>query len=124
MNDTPTPRTDADERMAWDSEYMVPPETAREVERELTAVTEEREYWANLWADLSRACVKDTVKLQREAVTLTEQRDRLAYALRHTIQRLNDFEDYVAGGRSNPPSGNDAIDFANNAIQSLTTNEL
>jgi hypothetical protein len=40
---TPTPRTDADERMAWNAEYMVPPETARELERELTAVTEQRD---------------------------------------------------------------------------------
>jgi|Laugrespbdmm15sd_2_1035082.scaffolds.fasta_scaffold46963_3 hypothetical protein len=46
MNDdttTPTPRTDADERMAWNAEYMVPPETARELERELTAMTEQRD---------------------------------------------------------------------------------
>jgi uncharacterized coiled-coil DUF342 family protein len=43
MNNTPTPRTDADERMAWNAEYMVPPETARKLERELTAMTEQRD---------------------------------------------------------------------------------
>jgi hypothetical protein len=40
---TPTPRTDADERMAWNAEYMVPPETARKLERELTAMTKQRD---------------------------------------------------------------------------------
>ena len=46
---------------------------AQNIEEELTAVTEQREYWANLWADLARATVKDTAKLEREAVTVTEQ---------------------------------------------------
>jgi len=58
---------------------------AEKVQSELTAVTEQRDAWANLWADLSRACVKDTVKLEREAVTLTEQRDRLADALSFVV---------------------------------------
>jgi DNA repair exonuclease SbcCD ATPase subunit len=43
--------------------------------RELNAVTEQREYWANLWADLARECVKDIAKVEREVVTLTQQRD-------------------------------------------------
>jgi len=54
MNDTPTPtpRTDADERMAWNAEYMVPPETARELERELTAMTQQRDRMAELLSDI------------------------------------------------------------------------
>jgi hypothetical protein len=49
---------------------------ASQLERELTAVTEQREYWANLWADLARECVKDIAKVEREVVTLTQQRDQ------------------------------------------------
>jgi len=82
---TPTPRTDADERMAWDSEYMVPPETARELERELTAMTEQR--------DEAREETKRTREFmdhgfavaQAELTAVTEQRDRLAEALRKAI---------------------------------------
>ena len=55
---------------------------AQNIEEELTAVTEQRDEWGNLWADLSRACVKDLTKVEREVVTLTEQRDRLAEALK------------------------------------------
>jgi hypothetical protein len=49
---TPTPRTDADERMAWNAEYMVPPETARELERELTAMTKQRDELAKVLQDI------------------------------------------------------------------------
>ena len=53
----------------------------RSLKSELKTVTEQRDEWGNLWADLSRACVKDLTKVDREVVTLTEQRDRLAEAL-------------------------------------------
>ena len=49
---------------------------------QLIKVKEQRDQWANLWADLSRASVKDTVKVEREVVRVTEQRDRLADALK------------------------------------------
>ena len=49
--------------------------------RERDEMKEQRDEWGNLWADLARACVKDLTKVEREVVTLTEQRDRLAQAL-------------------------------------------
>ena len=80
----------------------------------LAEVTEQRDTWANLWADLSRACVKDTVKLEREAVTLTEQRDRLAEVLR-----------LITNGTScRECGGEDQALLARESLQSLTTNEL
>jgi len=41
----------------------------------LQATTEQRDEWGNLWADLSRSCVKDLTKLERELTAVTEQRD-------------------------------------------------
>jgi hypothetical protein len=77
MNDdttTPTPRTDADERMAWNAEYMVPTETARELERELTAMTEQRD---GLRSGIDYA--------SEQLHKVTEQRDRLADALSFVV---------------------------------------
>jgi hypothetical protein len=91
-------------------------ESAKE---ELTAARAEI---TQLKAQLTQTQGAVTISRNGYVQELEQQRDTLKYALRHTIQRLNDFEDYVAGGRSNPPSGNDAIDFANNALQSLTPN--
>ena len=106
---TPTPR--ADENAQWSNSCSFEEKLqmkvcelrfAKTLERELTAMTaqrdglragidyasdqlikvkEQRDQWANLWADLSRASVKDTVKVEREVVRVTEQRDRLAEAL-------------------------------------------
>ena len=67
---TPTPRTDADERMAWNAEYMVPTETARELERELTAMTEQRD---GLRSGIDYA--------SDQLHKVTEQRDRMAVLL-------------------------------------------
>jgi transcription elongation factor GreA-like protein len=50
---------------------------AEYLEVKLTTVTEQRDEWANLWAELSRSCVKDYVKLERELISITEQRDEL-----------------------------------------------
>ena len=51
-----------------------------------------------------------------------EQRDRLAEALRYTVSRINDYEQYKAGNRRFPPIVNATLDFANLALQSLTPN--
>ena len=80
----------------------------RSLKSELKTVTEQRDEWGNLWADLSRACVKDLTKVDREVVTLTEQRDRLAEA-------LNKYRGQV---------DNEGNHSAPEALQSLTTNEL
>jgi hypothetical protein len=49
----------------------------KRLQTELDAVTKQRDEWANLWAELSRSCVKDYVKLERELISITEQRDEL-----------------------------------------------
>ena len=137
---TPTPRTDK----AWScfSGYTQPlqdvKDLSHELERELTAMTEQRDglregidyasdqltkvkeqrdQWANLWADLSRASVKDTVKVEREVVRVTEQRDRLAEAL----QKLADCDWVIT-----LPDRMDAVrEIANEALQALNqTTEL
>jgi len=46
---TPTPETDAAERMAYSQEYMVPTEVARRLERERDEAREKAE-----WADMVR----------------------------------------------------------------------
>jgi len=76
---TDTPRTNKAflDGYTFCKEDMMPAVAfASQLERELTAVTEQREYWANLWADLARECVKDIAKVEREVVTLTQQRDQ------------------------------------------------
>ncbi len=92
--DTPTPRTDAFAKSidqsnfedSWKDDFeefaWVTADFARTLETELTAVTEQRDEWGNLWADLSRSCVKDLTKLERKLTAVTEQRDRLAEALK------------------------------------------
>ena len=54
---------------------------------------------------------------------VTEQRDRLAEALRHTIERINNFEEYIAGSKPAPPATSAALEFAAEALQSLTNNK-
>jgi hypothetical protein len=85
MNDTPTSRTDADERMAWGSEYMVPPETARELERELTAMTAQRDRLAEevgqLKSRLTQTIGAVTISRNGYVQELEQQRDRLAEAV-------------------------------------------
>jgi predicted translin family RNA/ssDNA-binding protein len=51
------------------------------LESELAEAREQRDKWSNLWADLSRSCVKDIAKLERELADVQQQRDRLAEAL-------------------------------------------
>jgi hypothetical protein len=120
MSKSETPRTDVIHELRKDrenlSQYFYMVDHARQLERELTAVTEQREYWANLWADLARGCVKDIAKVEREVVTLTQQRDRLADAL----QKLADCDWVIS-----LPDRMDAVrTIAREALQSLTTNEL
>ena len=125
-DDTLTPRTDAIHQKYITAAF------ARQLERELTAMTEQRDglregidyasdqltkvkeqrdQWANLWADLSRASVKDTVKVKREVVRVTEQRDRLAEAL----QKLADCDWVIT-----LPDRMDAVrEIANEALKSL-----
>jgi predicted nucleic acid-binding Zn-ribbon protein len=86
---------------------------AERLTSEINAVTEQRDEWANLWAELSRSCVKDYVKLERELISITEQRDRLAEAMTRIV---NIYENPEKGCI---PSSSDMYD---EALQSLTTN--
>jgi predicted RNase H-like nuclease (RuvC/YqgF family) len=56
-------------------------ESIIQLERELAEAKEQRDKWSNLWAYLSRSCVKDIAKLERGLAEAREQRDRLADAL-------------------------------------------
>jgi hypothetical protein len=110
---TPTPRTDADERMAWNAEYMVPPETARELERKLTAMTEQRDAQAERIRYLEGATNHANGTPLTKAI---EQRDRLAVALQELC---------VALLKGNPRDITELLNKAGDALQSLTKpNEL
>ena len=54
-----TPRTDAAERMAFYTEYMVPTDFSRELERELAEVREQRDTLANAIRQWKRKSWKD-----------------------------------------------------------------
>jgi hypothetical protein len=112
MNDdtsTPTPRTDADERMAWNAEYMVPPETARKLERELTAMTKQRDAQAERIRYLEGATNHANGTPLTKAIN---QRDRLAMALQELCKALLTDE---------PRDITELLNKAGDALQSLTT---
>jgi hypothetical protein len=112
MNDTPTPRTD--EFIAtWDfyNDWFEAIDHSRTLERELTAVTEERD---EALSDLQFR--RDLYSLQTKQLDdAREQRDRLAEVLRKIKNE---------GGRFNDPY--DELDFIDGityeALQSLTPN--
>ena len=54
-----TPRTDAAMRMAFSGEYMVPIEDAQKLERELAAVTKQRNTLAEALKSLCRAIISE-----------------------------------------------------------------
>jgi predicted RNase H-like nuclease (RuvC/YqgF family) len=99
MSKSTTPRTDANkhaldhlERYGFENSLDDPvvewPILCEEIERELAEAKEQRDKWSNLWADLSRSCVKDIAKLERGLAEAREQRDRLAEALRELCETL------------------------------------
>ena len=114
MNDTPTPRTDNNE-YGWqfseqyhyfDSLSNTPlpwADFAREIERELTTVTEQR-----------NALQSVSEYVNRRNSELTEQRDRLAELLRF-------FRNRIIGIRGK--NTDEFIMKIDEALQSLTTNE-
>ena len=82
MNQSNTPRTDyivskCQPPIDAETAFATMNDHAEYLEVKLTTVTEQRDEWANLWAELSRSCVKDYVKLERELISITEQRDEL-----------------------------------------------
>lgn len=109
MNETPTPRTDAiadharnmllDYDCQGESDniptpIVVPADFARTLERELAAVTEERD---SLWADGVHTCGPNCKRvacvLRRELAAMTDQRDTLVTALEKIEERFTDGED-------------------------------
>jgi len=107
MNDTPTPRTDEFEALRnamstrASADYVSALQLCDELERELTAVTEQRDglRWGIDYAS-------------DQLHKVTEQRDRLAEAL----ERILDYQGRFA--EEEPES------IATEALQSLTPNEL
>ncbi len=105
---------------------------AIDANRERDELKAQRDEWANLWADLSRASIKDTVKLERELTAVTEQRDRLAVALREcredSVELLTERDWWQHETRLNYhvryELTRDNIDRADKALQSLTRDEL
>ena len=79
MNDTPTPRTDAEHAQFPMGGFTL--DFARQLERELTAAREESDKWEQLAHDkLSEVC-----RQIEKTRAVTEQRDRLAEALRGVL---------------------------------------
>jgi hypothetical protein len=98
MNTQPTPRTDANVKRhnlcRLSGNDLVYADFPRQLERELTAVTEQRDEaremnigWQNKW----QVAVEMAALAQNELTTVTAQRDRLAAALEE-IESSNDFQ--------------------------------
>ncbi len=83
------------------------------LESELAEAREQRDKWSNLWADLSRSCVKDIAKLERELADVQQQRDRLAEAAHYMRQAMKD----------DPCMWNYAIDFYESTINQIKQND-
>ena len=62
------------------------------------------------------SALDEAERLRRDRLKAIEQRDYLVEAVDHLVQRINNFEDYIAGRRSNPPSVSAALDLAKKAI--------
>jgi len=118
-----TPRTNAalfhrDNGMHRDHPLVVTDDFALELERERDEAREAADKWEKIAHDkLSEVCRQ--IEKKR---FVTEQRDRLAEALSHTVRRINDYEEYEAGNRPYPPDVKEALNFANSVLQSLTPN--
>jgi chromosome segregation ATPase len=87
--------------------------------RELATITEQRDEAKKTVESLTTTAFDLLASLEKAR----DERDRLAEGLRHAVQRIQDFEEYVAGIRPAPPSTSAAIEFAEDALQSLTNNE-
>lgn len=87
-----TPRTDSAERMAFNNEYIVPTEFARELERELAEVRRDRDTWKanhDNQVTINRA-LRDRPDLGERAklvAGLIQQRDTLAEAAQAVVDR-------------------------------------
>jgi hypothetical protein len=102
------PRTDNIAR----GNHVVPTEWAEELERELTAVTEQRDKFKSI----AETAINDHEMSEIRNYKLTEQRDRLAEALR--MITTFDYSDLQCD------NGHGARSVAVEALQSLTPNEL
>ena len=119
-DDTPTPRTDAIHQKYITAAF------ARQLERELTAMSEQRDEWKAKYIQQNKdlGCEQmdpdGTIwdyakKVQTDLSTMTEQRDRLAEALR--MITTFDYTDLQCD------NGHGARFVAIEALKSLTTNE-
>jgi hypothetical protein len=109
MNTQPTPETDAESFSTAYQGELVYASFARKLEIERDEARFDLDFRRRL-GDLQNKTIDD----------LTAQRDRLAESLRHTVRRINHYEEYKTGNRLFPPDVNAALDFANKALQSLT----
>jgi DNA anti-recombination protein RmuC len=98
--------------MAWDAEYMVPPETARELERELIAMTAQRDEARECLERCARAHCELGASHRNQIVKVENQRDRLAMALQELCQALL---------TTNPRDITELLNKAGDALQSLQT---
>jgi hypothetical protein len=136
MTDTPTPRTD--ENAAWsnscdfDDKFKMEvceSSFARQLERELTAVTEQRDRLQ----DVIDEYAEDKSRLATMAMVFKEQRDRLEIALNHStgvITSLGEVEPDIYNllldardkrtGEEYQLSVVDVLEIAIEALQSLT----
>ena len=85
MNTQPTPRTDANVKRhnlcRLSGNDLVYADFPRQLERELTAVTEQRDETRDLTKQWITAFIQKNKNLGHELATVTAQRDRLAEAL-------------------------------------------
>jgi len=166
MKDTPTPRTDQKHEViceSWSNSVSSFPEMtefARQLERELTAMTEQRDEWkakyiqqnkdlgcemmdpnGTIWDYAKKVQLKLTAMTEQQdglrsgidyasdqLSKVTEQRDRLAEALEHSMKHMRHSLNCPARVLWNPHPCNCQMEWAYNnaieALQSLTPNEL
>jgi hypothetical protein len=127
MNDTPTPESDKAKcaftsLFANDDAYWIPYVVGVKLERELAAVTAQRDEarieLEKYTTDSEDDALYNVRRLRKELATVTEQRDRLAKALQDLVASCNciDSVDFM------PVSMPEAFEKAQQALQSLTLN--
>jgi septal ring factor EnvC (AmiA/AmiB activator) len=128
MNNTPTPRTDAE----WQLKPLPDAKNlSKQLERELTAVTEQRDQWKEKYIqqnkdlghelrDPNGTIWSECKRLQTELAAVTEQRDRLAEALANLVKANETWNQGMMDVIGRPPNWNDSyLNEAKEALQSL-----
>jgi septal ring factor EnvC (AmiA/AmiB activator) len=114
MSQDPDETTQANERLARKLA-----ETLAENERLTRELADARRERDNALSDYRQADT-DSIRALHERNEARTERDLLAEILRHAVQRVQDYENYISGTRANPPSTRAFLDYAEKTLASIT----